>query len=377
MVASWLVAPAAQAQTTYDVQVGAFHGQEVPAETMAFLPGRVKVHQGDTLRFGSESFHTATLLPAGVERSDWLEANAAKPGDPFFLFEPDPDDGPAAMKYNFDVLLPSDMACGPQGSPCSYTGSLLSSGIPLEGPMDWNVQVNSAPGTSFWAVCLIHQQMNLRVQVVPNAEPASDPQALQNKVAQDLNIDRDDALALHNKMKSKRSFHRDAAGKKVWDAWAGFDTRRFSLYDFYPNKLTVRKGDRVRWHFGHLLFEDHTASISKRQAIKQIVSKDFQFGCDPDGDGGAGPDGPPETQGFPFCNDPSHMEVDVAEKLGPPVGNGVYRGGSDLESSGVRGQLGKAFDSYTVRFSAVTDRKGTPYICAIHPFMQGRVRVKG
>jgi plastocyanin len=375
MLATLMVAPQARAQTTYEVGVGAFLGQDVPAEEMAFLPGRIRVHQGDTLHFTSESFHTATAIPEGTDVTDWIEDNAAEPGDPFNLFTPDLDDGPDALKYNPDVLFPS---CGtPDTPPCDYDGSeVLNSGVPLEGPMDHSVAVNANPGSSFWSLCLIHPSMRMRVQVVEAQEEASNQAQIDSAVAQRLSNSHDDALALHNKMSKKRSFHRDAQGRRVWDAWAGFDTKRFSLFDMYPNKLRIAKGDRVRWHFGQLQHEVHTVSINRRQARQQILSEDFIPVCDPDGDG-PGPDNPPELDGPPFCNDPTQFELEAADLLGPPVGNGAWTGGSDLEHSGVLGAVPPAPDDShsTVRFRKTTSRKGVPYICAIHPFMVGRVRV--
>ncbi len=49
LLASIAVAPSAGAATTYNVQVGAFHSV-APAESMAFFPGTIDVHEGDTLR---------------------------------------------------------------------------------------------------------------------------------------------------------------------------------------------------------------------------------------------------------------------------------------------------------------------------------------
>ncbi len=92
---------------------------------------------------------------------------------------------------------------------------------------------------------------------------------------------------------------------------------------------------------------------------------------------GPGPDNPPEVEGFPFCNDPSQMEVDAADLLFPEHGNGVWKGNDDLEHSGVLGgiPLAAADNHYTVKMNQTTNKKGLPYICAIHPFMEGRVRV--
>lgn len=377
MLASLGITSQAQAQTVYQVAVGAFF-QTSPGEEMMFLPDRIRVHQGDMLAFSSESFHTATFLTGGTDASDWLEDNASAIGDPFFIAEPDTDDGPAAAKFNLDVLGPTTPFCGAPGTPCDYDGSaVLNSGVPLAGPMDFNVTVNAGAGSAFWVVCLIHQNMRMRVNVVSPASATSDPAQIAAERDAQIAQDEDAALALHRRLKDRQSFHRNANGKKIWDAWAGFDTKRFALLDMYPNKLTIKKGNRVRWHFSQLVKENHTVSISRNQAIQQIVSQDFMFVCDPDG-GGPGPDNPPELQDFPFCNDPSQLEIDAADMLFPPAGNTNWTGGSDLEHSGVLGAtpLAQSDAPFTVKFKATTNRKGVPYICSIHPFMVGRVRVK-
>ncbi|MGH2753559.1 MAG: hypothetical protein ACRDLB_03930 [Actinomycetota bacterium] len=76
--------------TTYNVQVGAFYSEDLPAVGNNFYPEQMQVHPAEQLNFASGGFHTATLLPLGEDPDAWFAANAASPDDPFFFREPRP-----------------------------------------------------------------------------------------------------------------------------------------------------------------------------------------------------------------------------------------------------------------------------------------------
>jgi plastocyanin len=242
--------------------------------------------------------------------------------------------------------------------------------------------VNSRPGTSFWVICLYHHAMQLRVKVASNAAEATPQETIDEvrdaQIAQDTEL----ARATHAKYGVKRSSHRTQSGRRVWDAWAGVDTGHVALYAFYPRKLVVREGDGVRWHFDHLVFEDHTASIP----VPGVFGIDFDRPwCDPDGDGGAGPDTPAEEHenAPPSCPEGSELEIDIEDQLWGGVGNGVLAGRRDVEHSGIRGHQAAdvsppaAGDGpFDVRFRNSTGKKGIDYLCFIHGNMEGNVVVR-
>lgn len=367
----------AGAQTTYEVEVGRFL-EGAPAESQRFLPWRIDVHQGDTLHFSSQSFHTATFLPVGEGPVAWFEDLATLgTSQPYALVQPDPDDGPTSYKFGLGAFFPSDQTCGAPGLPaCSFAGSsVVNSGVPLDAPLDFSVQVNAGAGSSFYVVCIVHgPDMRLRVDVVASGTPASDPGDLADAVDAAVEQDTDSALALHARFSGARSSHVRPDGTRVWDAWAGVDNGHVALLAMYPQRLRIGVGDRVQWHFDSLTYEDHTVTfpIDRARAIAAGVGIPA---CDPDGDAGPGPDAPPDLAEPPFCSDPTQLELELHDRFVPPAGNGVFLG-RDLESSGVLGANSPLGDgNYVLRFPRASTDGPFKYLCLIHPFMRGKVVV--
>jgi len=211
----------------------------------------------------------------------------------------------------------------------------------------------------------------MQIDVVDGSVPVQSQNDIDQAFATAVAEEATAAADLHEQLLDQHASHTED-GRKVWDMYAGYDTDDFSLYGFYPAKQKVRKGQGVEWHFGALLSEDHTVSIDRKRAIKKIVAKDFQVLCDPDGDAGPGPDIAPEIGDPPFCNDASHLEVDAATKLFEGAGDGAYKGGTDLESSSIRGANIPGDEAYRVNFPKDLD-KTVQYVCSLHPFMIGKV----
>lgn len=380
------VGPTASAgHAALEIQVGGFLNG-APAESMRFhAPETITVHSGDRITFDFQGFHTATMLPAGVGGDDWLHDNAHGSG-PYTFSKADPDDGAGEYKDNFPAIVsPTDPNCGTgDHAPCSFTGDdVLNSGAPFELGHTFTAIVNAPPGSTFWVVCLVHHHMRFRVKVVDDPASATPQTTIDQTRSQNVARDTDWALATHEKFSKKRTSHRTASGKRVWDAWAGVDSRYVSLYDFYPHKLTIRKGDTVRWRFDHLVMEDHTVSMPVPRMFNELRFDEPM--CDPDGDQGTAPDTPAtfdEQTGQPICPEGSEVEIDVSHEFWGGAGNGTFKGGGDVEHSGIRGTQARAItppaageDSYDVKFTDRTGKRGTLYVCFLHP-MEGRVRVK-
>lgn len=359
------------------VQVGAvLGGAKLPAESMRFLgPETITVHQGDKITFDFRGFHTATMLPAGVGADDWLADNASVTG-PYGFASTDPDDGAGEYKDNFGaVVTPSQQDCGGAGQDaCTYRGDdVVNSGAPFELPGTFTVTVNSEPGTSFWVVCLIHHHMRKRIKVVADPATATPQSAIDNARRDQVARDLDWAEATHEKYSGRRTSHETASGRRVWDAWAGVDSRFVSLFAFYPKRLTVAKGDVVRWRFDSLVHEDHTVSLPEPGVFR--IEFD-QYMCDPDGDSGTAPDTQPEfdsQNGTPICPEGSTLETDLSDQFWGGTGNGVLSGVNDIEHSGIRGAQAEdltppaaGIDSYDVKFGAKSGKKPFKYFCFLH-----------
>jgi plastocyanin len=382
LIVAMLPLATARAQTTYDVVVGEnyFKGG-VHAMFHRYYPEALKVHQGDTLHFTADGFHSVTLLPAGEGPKEWRLANASSRSDPWAFLQSDPDDGARAVKINGAFFRSTNPECGSAEAPCVHDGSqLLNSGV-AGGPLDYVVRVDAPPGTVLYAISLLHAEMDLRVEVVGEGDAASDPAELQQRFTHMLRRDIDSAVALHKKFNAKDTKHRDRQTKRVyWDAWAGVDSKHVSLLGMYPKKLRVRRGQAVRWHFDTLDNELHNVAMPLGKA-NEILTNTFQPACDPDGDTGAGPDNPQDLGAPPYCSVTEQTEVDLDNREANDVGNGVFTGSGDLETSGIRGSdnaegrdpFGEA--PYNVRFKAA--RKGYRYLCTVHgPIMSGRVIVR-
>ncbi|MCI0635663.1 MAG: hypothetical protein L0206_17365 [Actinobacteria bacterium] len=379
-LATLLVVPGgvAEAQTTYEVLVGQFLEGPAPAKSMRYFPGDIDVHQGDTLHFTSNGFHTATLLPSGLGPVEFFDVQAALgTSQPFAFVQPDPDDGPDSFKFGNTAIFPTDPTCGGAGLPaCSFDGSsVLNSGAPFFGDFDFSVTVDAAAGSTFYGVCIIHgPNMRMRIDVVSAGEPASDPADIDAANAAALTQDLDTSAALHERFSTKQRSHVTPDGRRVWDAWAGVESRHVALFAMYPSKLNIDQGDTVQWHFDSLNYEDHTVTLPIDTA-REIV-RNAPIVCDPDGDAGPGPDNPPDIEQPPFCNDPSQFELELDDRFVPAQGNGIFSG-PDLESSGVLGANSTEGDAnYELTFKRGSPTSGFKYICLIHPFMRGRVVVK-
>lgn len=355
-------------------------------ESMRFMAPSLKVHKGDTLTFDFASFHTASLLPTDADYLAFRGANTNGINKPYSLLISDPDDTTVegadttrpAVKANpaaaFTSIGGSPVTCGAAGEPCSYDGSeVVNSGLPLEGPTTFSVTIDANPGESFWVICFVHTHMFLRVSVVDDAVAATTQAEVDAAKESLAAFDEEWARETDAKLINRRSSHITASGQKVYDVSVGQDSHFASLNGFYPKKTVVPKGATVRFHFNHLIYEDHTATMPKPGAFS-LFEEFFTPMCDADGDTGADPDTPDPGTGPPCGGNLDQLEVDITSRVFHGVGNSTFSGPSDLEHSGIRGaQFG--LTNFDVTFGARSSEKGWKFFCMLHP-MNGKVIVK-
>jgi plastocyanin len=373
----------ASAQTTYDIEIGEPLGPEIrTAESMRFFPSSITVHQGDSLHFTTRRFHTATLLPVGESAQDWIDENAATRDDPWSHFQNDPDDGPGDLKENVNVFISNRTDCGPGAggtTPCDFDGtSVLNSGVPFEEALDFTAIVDVAPGNSFWVICLIHPHMRMKVTVVDGGTPATTQESIDADKAAKVALDTDWALATDRKYEAKRTKHKTAGGRPVWDVWQGVDSHWVSLAETYPKRVNIRRGQTVRWHFGSLIYETHSATFPLDEGLWFGQIETFNLVCDPDGDAGPGPDTPADFNDPQLCpGGISQVEIDFEARSAQGTGNGVVRNVAP-ENSGIRGVATNRFDSYDVRFRKASGDRPYTFFCFFHgPQMFTRINVRG
>jgi hypothetical protein len=356
-------------------------GCEGFGESQRFLaPNPTNVHNGDTITFEFHGFHTATVLPANTDVQDFIDSQVKPFGAPYSLVVPDPDEGATGLKANPAVAFPSSFTCGVPAAPCPAGGNeVVNSGLPQGGPdapPTFTIEIDGQPGDTIWVICLLHPHMRMRIKVVGNNTAATTPADVAAAHAAQTATDQDWGHAMHSKMRAKRSSHVGADGLKVWDSWVGVDNHHASLFNIYPLNLPVKRGDRVRYHFDTLTYEDHTAAVRNATTIEQANAL-FATECDPDGDSGSAPDTEPVDGA---CANPLQTEISFPFALAGPQGDGTITGRNDVEASGLRGAnapvpptAGQA--SWTERFTRASDTP-IPMFCHLHPFMVQRVRVR-
>jgi plastocyanin len=385
LLASSLIAmPASNAATTLKVPVGAPlfalpEANGTPADGMRFYAPPLSVHKNDVILFSMQGFHSATLLPTGVDADQWVAGNALGFGKPYSLSVPDPDEGPAGVKVNNAVALPPASGCGVATNPCSYDGSqIVNSGLfpqnPNSNEFDFSVTINADAGKTFTVLCLVHLAMRLDITVVADTETTTTQEGIDAFATQKYARDARRASRLHQELLATVR----SSGRGVLDAFVGYDGAHFALDTMYPKRLDLHKGQRVRWHFDQLIFEDHTVTFPQKKG-QRIANNSFVPVCDPDGDAGAMPD---ETANLDATdvNDVcpggvSQIELDIDPRSGPPAGDGVVTSTRDFESSGVAGANAGVTAPYTLKFARRTTSGPYTFVCIIHPFMHGKVVV--
>jgi len=386
LLASLVVGPpASAAPATYEVQVGAPlfalpAAHEAPADGMRFYAPPLAIHQGDIITFTFAGFHTATLLPANTDADAWVADNAIGLGLPYSFVTPDPDEGPDGVKINGNVILPSQLDCGEAANPCPYDGSdVVNSGVFDADDLNaqeftFSVTINASVGSTVTVLCLVHLAMRLDISVVAATDVATTQEEIDTFAAQKSNHDARAASKLHKSLLETVP----GSGPGVLDAYVGYDGPHFALDAMYPDRLDLRTGQRVMWHFDKLVFEDHTVTLPTKKGVK-ISNRSFVPVCDPDGDTGTMPDEPADPSATTLdavcAGGVSQLEFDVDARFGPPAGDGQVTSTHDFENSGFRGANAGITDAYVVRFPAPSEDGPYTFVCMVHPFMRGKVDV--
>lgn len=373
-----LPASPAHAALTFDVEVGRFFDEtDHTAESMRFYPSSIRIASGDTLHFSTESFHGVTLLPAGTDAGEWA-AEHATAGGQWSAFVADADEGPRGAKVNARVASPSRPCGWPGQSPCEFDGrgddliDPLNSGLalfPTESGVEtrelsFGVTITADPGSTIYAVDPLHPAMTMRIDVVGSFAERSDPTELETASEGQFAADAARATAL-DRTYSRKRVKKTVRGVTVWQAWAGVEEAGISLRRFYPRKLTVAPGNRVKWVFSKNLYEAHSVTFPRSRAIG-LAGSFPEIACDTDGDEGTAADSQPSSASFPFCSSGA-LEIDVPPAFTGAGGNGSVTSGNDFETSGARGaSFATNKRAYELRFPKKSPKAGFTYACPIH-----------
>ena len=374
LVGSLLVVPleAGAAPADYTVSLGSQKLFELAAPAPAFgtrfYAPSLRVHKGDTIKFKGP----AGLAPANVRIKRWIGNNTKGVGKKWSIAVRDRDEPKQHFKFNNRVIFNAQQGCGYGAQPCGYNGSRVVANGAFFGRPKFVVKVNADVGDVFWALNLIQPRARLRIEVVANGATATKQSAIDRYKRRHLRRDAARALARHQQLLNYDRVTTDSSGTLVRHALAGYDGKGYVLFAMYPRKAHVRKGQKVKWHWSSLRYEDHTVTLpqGKAAAVAQVGAQPPPL-CDT----GPGPDEPPQIQGPPFCNNPNDLEFDIPPKFAFKRGDKRF-GGSDYSNSGISGaNVNVGASPYTLKFTR-KNRKGFKYLCLIHPFMKGKVAVR-
>ena len=372
LMGSLLVAPleAGAAPADYVVSLGSQKlfklAAPAPALGTRFYAPSLRVHRGDTIKFKG----SAALALANVRIKRWVRNNTGGTGKKWAIAQRDRDEPKQHLKLNNRVIFNAQQGCGYGAKPCGYDGSRVVANGAFFGRPKFVVKVNAGVGDVFWALNLIQPRARLRIEVVAKGAKATKQSAIDRYKRRHIRRDAARALAQHRRLLNYNRITRDSSGTLVRHALAGADGKGYVLFGMYPRKANIRRGQKVKWHFSQLRYEDHSVTLPAGKAAR-VAQNGFTPFCDT----GSGPDKPPQIEGPPFCNNPDDLELDLKPKFVYKRGNKRYRGG-DYSSSGLEGaNINVGADPYTLKFTK-TNRKGYKYICLLHPFMKGKVGVR-
>jgi plastocyanin len=323
------------------------------------------------------------ILPQGTGPLEWHSENTQELDAPFGLIASDPDndledpfDADAPFKFNASAIdARTNPDCGSTAdAPCEIDGtSFFNSGDPFATNEngDFFIQVTANPGDVVWVTSPFgfSRLFSLKIRVV--AEGATTQVDVDTAAAAIKAKEREAADSLHTKLSKAKSSHMEN-GVRVWDAWAGFDTHTFALLDFYPTKLKINKGDKVRWNFSTLNIEQHGLAFPLN-AAKEIAGNGFLPVCDPDGDAGEEPDTFVDFETF-TCPEGAEFELDLSRDMTAESGDGKFPGGTQrVENSGFRGEnipsapgIAGGTDPWDLKFTKASSDTGYKYICTFH-----------
>ncbi len=379
----------AQAAPPYTVEIGQVL-EGIPAESMAFYPSSLRVRSGEVVRFTNEfgsipetGIHAALALPPNVAPADWERENAFNLDGEWAFFQTDPDEDPGpyptALKGNWKTILPSDLSCGTADNPC-ITGTSPAARSPINsgvsGPLDFNLKIEAEPGTRIWVICAIHTKMRMKIDVVAEDAPTSTIEEIVAANEAKLLQETAKAERLDRIYSARRTSTLRADGSRLWDAWPGIERGTLFLIDMYPNKLSVDRGDAIKWHFEDTKTEIHSVTFPLAEALKVNNAPWLILKCDPDTDEGPAEDLEPPP-GAPCPSPPSDVwEFDIHNRFYFPHGNGAMRG-DEYESSGMRGALaGMSQKPFVMRFPQSSGLTVFDFACQLHPTMRGAVKVR-
>ncbi len=314
--------------------VGRAFAQKYNPDVNDFFLHSVTVHQGDTVKFVINGFHTVDLPGRSGADQPLLLPGATVTGV----------DDAGGSPFWFDGHVPSiglNPALFAPTGPHTYNGTTrIDSGLPLS-PNAKPLQVTfTKPGT-YKFFCDVHRGMVGYVVVKPTGKPV--PSAAQNAAALKAQVTTDVESA-----KALAKITQPADHVSLGES----NSRGVELYAMFPSTLTVNAGSVVTFSISKNSREVHTASFGPQAYLAKLAN----------GFNGAV---------FP----PAGVYPSDIPALGP-IPESLTEHGNGFANIGVVDQDPTTTtipSSGQIKFS----QPGTyHFICLIHPFMTGTIIVR-
>ena len=345
---------------TYRVQLDA---QPPVGEPWAFLrvfPQAITVHTGDVIDAafdGTDTPHTATFVPS-ADADAWRQANQG-PGGPYSPIVPDVnipgDEG--GLILNPAVAAPSAPACGASSDPCTFDGaSVASSGIQFPNPGAQPAvftKVTAPPGT-YSFLCLLHEGMQMRLDVVSAATSIPSPSRVAARTRAQVARAIQNLAPVADAKAQQVTVAGIGLGHVKWTISAGGFYKGVSANEFVNAGVRLHVGDQLHVKGN---FEIHTATFPASAAARVpfVVPE-----CE-------GPNG--DTR--PPCADPSQLELAFnPTAVNPTTFNGLVNP-TFFRNAGL-------LPDPTTGFTFVAKQPGTySMVCLVHgPEMRTTITVE-
>jgi len=250
-------APSA-APRTYTVMVGA-ESVHRGIDVMAYFPGTVKIHVGDTVRWrqNSNEIHTVTFLgDMTVAPPLLLPATAPTP--------------PSPLVFNPMAAFPTV----PTGNELGDTTTFVNSGLMgREAGQARSFDLTFTAVGTYHHLCLVHGvMMSGTVEVVGPAVHIASPGQVHARGNHQIARQMAKAPAVVRKAKRQiKPATENADGTLTHYVALGYSKGQIDLMRFFPSKLRVRPGDKVEWALSLSNDAPHTVTFLNGQPEPGLV----------------------------------------------------------------------------------------------------------
>ena len=324
----------------------------VGGDANAFFRRTVTIRRGDSVAWDVNGFHTVTFVPRGdlvpgfevADDSAQVSGALDAAGAPFWF------NGRPRLIFN-------PLAAGRKGGTRFRADTLHNSGLPAEQgtPEPYRLRFNRR-GT-FRYVCLVHPGMAGAVRV--RDRRASVPSARADR----RQAKREQRTLLRRVRRLSTGVGTSGLRNAIQ---AGNDLRDGStVFKYFPANLRIKTNTTVRLQMPRRTTEAHTFTFGPINGRDAYVDRIAATLVAPAPDGG---DGPPTLVLNPLAGYPSEDPASGVPTITPTThGNGFYNSGLLKRDPG-----SPSPSAVRVRFGAA----GTyDYLCALHPWMRGKVTV--